>query len=1075
MNNPATVTGTLPPPARAVMHTRRHQGLEILQANINNSRRAHDMAIAAARRRHAQVLIISEPSASTGGGRWFESTDRRAVIIVTDTELPAKQLTAGVGFVTVKIGDTEVTSCYFSPNIPITEFRNQLRVVTDTTIRRRSRRNLGEANGPMIIAGDLNAWSERWGSAKTNSRGRAVEEMLMDTGATVCNRGTTPTLERGTATSIVDVTLATAGLAARISDTWMVSPEESLSDHRHITYNTGGKTDKRVNIRAPNGPGGWAIKKMDTAIFVAALENSARASQGTTPDEAAGRETPPTASGEADTLTDRITRACDAAAPKRRYPDKYRPVYWWNNAVDQARRECNKARRNIQRAKRRRAPLTRESLAAADEQCKKARKHLRTEIRKSKEQAWKKLIAEVETDPWGTPYKICMQKLSMRAKLHPEETRSAVKKLFPPGELVPRRYPDDNQEARTALTQATTGTAAPPPPPTTRTEIAQAMKKMKGGKAPGEDNIPNEVIKMAHGTDPEAFKRMYDACITERTFPDRWKKAKLVLLPKGKPGEDGLQSYRPLCLLDGLAKGLERLIARRIEAHLATAEVGISARQFGFRRGVSTIDAIEALENTIRPQLNGKGICAAVSLDIKNAFNTASWPKIIQAMERRKVPEYLIAMTASYLSERTLVFTTAEGAEEVEVTRGVPQGSVLGPLLWNIMFDDLLRLDMPEGTEVLCYADDTIVIATGLALEAVRDRTTLATEKIISWIESAGLEVALHKTEAVLFSKQRYNQKPELRIKNQTIKWKDAMKYLGVILDKGLTYGPHIRQAAEKTRKITAQLAQLMPNLGGPRQQRKKLLMSVATSVALYGAPIWHRAMEKRTHANTMDSVHRQAVIRTISAYRTISKEAACVIAGSPPISLIAQERHRIRQSEKEAEQPPTPKRKREIRSRERETTIEEWQKQWDESANGEWTRRLISSVKEWALRKHGKITFHLTQAMSGHGCFNHYLHRFKKRADSRCDFCENPQDDVHHTIFVCDAWRELRENGLKDESGRQLTAETLTSEMLRSKNHWKRIVTAIETTLRKKEEKERELQAMKERTEPVPEPEHEQ
>lgn len=226
-------------------------------------------------------------------------------------------------------------------------------------------------------------------------------------------------------------------------------------------------------------------------------------------------------------------------------------------------------------------------------------------------------------------------------------------------------------------------------------------------------------------------------------------------------------------------------------------------------------------------------------------------------------------MTANYLSDRTLVFTTAEGQEEVSVTRGVPQGSVLGQLLWNIMFDDLLRLDMPEGTEVMCYADDTVVTATGTALAVVRNRITQAAERIINWIESAGLEVALQKTEAVLFSRQRYKQKPTLKIKGQKIKWQDRMKYLGVILDKGLTYGPHVQQATEKTRRVTAQLAQLMPNLEGPRQQRKKLLMSVAPSVALYGAPVWHRAMNKQIHANTIDSAHRQAVVQTISAYRT--------------------------------------------------------------------------------------------------------------------------------------------------------------------------------------------------------------
>lgn len=251
MKEPATTTQT---PSGAATHSRRCKDLEILQANINNSRRAHDIAIATAKQRRSQVLIISEPSASTGGGRWFESTDRRAVIVVTDTDLPAKQLTAGVGFVTAQIGDIEVTSCYFSPNISDAEYRDQLGEVTATTWRRR--RNPRGSNRPMLIAGDLSAWSTALGSARTTPRGRAVEEMATETGTTVCNRGATPTLERGTSTSTVDVTLATAGLAARISETWTVSLEESLSDHRHITYHTGGAVGRRSDKKSKHGARG---------------------------------------------------------------------------------------------------------------------------------------------------------------------------------------------------------------------------------------------------------------------------------------------------------------------------------------------------------------------------------------------------------------------------------------------------------------------------------------------------------------------------------------------------------------------------------------------------------------------------------------------------------------------------------------------------------------------------------------------------------------------------------------------------------------------------------------------------
>lgn len=147
-----------------------------------------------------------------------------------------------------------------------------------------------------------------------------------------------------------------------------------------------------------------------------------------------------------------------------------------------------------------------------------------------------------------------------------------------------------------------------------------------------------------------------------------------------------------------------------------------------------------------------------------------------------------------------------------------------------------------------------------------------------------------------------------------------------MILDKGLNYGHHIKWAAEKAAKVTNKLAQIMPNVSGPKQARRKLLASVATLVALYGAPIWSSATKKATHAATLNRVSRVAAMRTISAYRTISGDAAGVIAGIPPMDLQAEERRRIKGQEEAAETKLSRKVKKEIRMQAKEETIRKWQ-----------------------------------------------------------------------------------------------------------------------------------------------------
>ncbi|KAL4147785.1 hypothetical protein QTP88_002134 [Uroleucon formosanum] len=427
-------------------------------------------------------------------------------------------------------------------------------------------------------------------------------------------------------------------------------------------------------------------------------------------------------------------------------------------------------------------------------------------------------------------------------------------------------------------------------------EVSAAVSRFGSRcRAPGPDGIPSRVWSVVHAVSPGRLVGVFNLCLREGVFPGRWKRARLALLAKpGKP-EGTPSSYRPLCLLDDVGKIFEFLLASRMNSHMSTTGVGLSEWQFGFRSGRCTDDALRTLRERLIAAVNARRYAAAVSLDIRNAFNTVGWGVVRAALVRMGFPAYVRRVLDSYLSERVLhVCDDHDGVPvTVGVTCGVPQGSVLGPLLWNVAFDTVFRLPLPAGATIIGYADDTLVVSEGNTLAALQDCANAALATVAGHIGDLGLRLAVDKTEAVVFKAQYGPADLRLRIGDQAVRVCESLKYLGIVHEaKGTWYGAHYRAAADKARRVMAALRGLMPNLGGPRESRRRLLTSVVHSVMLYGAPTWAPDLAySRTGPKVLASVQRLAALSSVCAYRTVSYEAGTVVARTIPIALMAEER----------------------------------------------------------------------------------------------------------------------------------------------------------------------------------------
>lgn len=475
---------------------------------------------------------------------------------------------------------------------------------------------------------------------KNEKRGEVLIDMINATGLVICNREKSSTHNKG---SIIDLTIATPRTAQKMVK-WQVLDRESLSDHLYLLFEIDLGTQTQHEQRR---------KKIDSGKLETLLTSDQLTT--TTP---SGLD----ADNSAMALTDAIHECC--TVPRSGQKTR-RSLHWWSPEISILSDKANQLRRVFQRKRKKHGT----TLSTEETKAKTVKRDLVHAIKK--EGSWKKLCDQVQNDLWGLPYKLVMDKLIRHPPIpefnSPESLSHIVNGLFPQRPLRTKVHWPSNPTDQPGMM-------------ITETELKAAARSLKMKIAPGPDGIANEAVKCIAALNPGALISVYNTCLAIGVFPKIWKKARLVLIRKGDKPLNSPSSYRPLCLLDCLGKLLEKTLDNRLRTFLDDS-VGLHERQFGFRKGRSTIDALNKLRESIRP--NKK--IGILTLDIQNAFNFGPWNVIMKSVYEIEVPAYLKQMINSYLENRTINFEESGEATEINVTCGVPQGSVIGPTLWNIL------------------------------------------------------------------------------------------------------------------------------------------------------------------------------------------------------------------------------------------------------------------------------------------------------------------------------------------------------------------------------------------------------
>ena len=173
-------------------------------------------------------------------------------------------------------------------------------------------------------------------------------------------------------------------------------------------------------------------------------------------------------------------------------------------------------------------------------------------------------------------------------------------------------------------------------------------------------------------------------------------------------------------------------------------------------------------------------------------------------------PRYILAMISSYLHNRQLVYNTSSRPRLKHIASEAAQGSILGPDLWNINYDGILREDMPEGTFLVGYADDIAAVITARNTEEVQRKLRRVMLRTKTWLDSHGLDLVMHETELLLITGHRIPLHVEMNFGNEVITTKSTVRDLEIRLDPRLTLMYQIQYLASKAQKIVEQLSRLI-------------------------------------------------------------------------------------------------------------------------------------------------------------------------------------------------------------------------------------------------------------------------
>jgi hypothetical protein len=375
---------------------------------------------------------------------------------------------------------------------------------------------------------------------------------------------------------------------------------------------------------------------------------------------------------------------------------------------------------------------------------------------------------------------------------------------------------------------------------TNKSEILRIISDLKKRSSPGLDGITPAILQICRDQLVDHLVLLVNESLSTGIFPDQLKIAKIVPVYKSECKKN-VSNYRPISVLSVFSKIFEQVIKYRFTKYLTQNNL-LASQQYGFRKGSNTKCAAFDFISNIQKYLDDGEYATGIFIDLKKAFDTVDHNILLSKLEYLGVVGTPLKLFCSYLTNRNCLVQIGENFSEFgKISCGVPQGSILGPLLFLVYINDVTKWGI-QGTLQL-YADDTIIFYHGRSLKELEGVMQSDLSHLANWLRVNKLSLNLKKTSYMLFGSKKHVCL-NISLGNSLIEKTNVTKYLGLLIDSNLSWSHQFDLVKSKVAPVTGVLYRLRSLL--PKPTLLSIYYAMIHSHLVYLSCVWGFATKKQ-------------------------------------------------------------------------------------------------------------------------------------------------------------------------------------------------------------------------------------